>query len=336
LGGAYRSGPHARQGFLGVDWAAEPDGYRIARILAGDVWDATATSPLNRPGVDIRAGDFVLAINGVALGGEVTPAELLADLADQEVQLTVRRGDGEARTVTVRALDDENAARYRDWVDGNRALVHERTDSRVGYLHVPDMGAEGFAEFHRGFLAEHDREGLIIDLRNNGGGNVSALLLEKLARRRLGYDFPRWGVPEPYPAESPRGVLVAITNEQAGSDGDIFSHAFKQMKLGALIGKRTWGGVIGIWPRHALADGTLTTQPEFSFAFDDVGWRVENYGTDPDIEVEYRPQDYAGGVDPQLDRAIAHVLAELGAHPVHTANPADRPRLGRPPLPPRS
>ncbi len=333
LGGAYRSGPNARQGFLGVDW--DGGGNVIARVLTGDLWDAKATSPLNRPGVDLRAGDQILAVNGVAVTGGVTPGELLADLAEQEVQLTVRRGGGEPRTVTVRTLADERPARYRDWVEGNRALVHERTDGRAGYLHIPDMTAEGFAEFHRGFLVEYDREALIVDLRNNGGGNVSALLLEKLARRRLAYNFPRWGVPEPYPAESPRGPMVAITNEPAGSDGDIFSHAFKQMGLGALIGKRTWGGVIGVWPRHPLADGTLTTQPEYSFAFDDVGWRVENYGTDPDIEVEYRPQDYAKGIDPQLERAISHVLGELARHPAHTPDPADRPRLGRPPLPPR-
>ncbi len=332
LGGAYRTGPNARQGFLGVDWATE---HRIAHVLMRDPWDAKATSPLNRPGVDVRAGDQVLAVNGVAVGAALTPGELLVDQAEQEVQLTVRRGDGPPRTVTVRALADERPARYREWVDANRELVHDRTGGRVGYLHLPDMSAEGFAEFHRGFLVEYDREGLIVDLRNNGGGSVSALLLEKLARRRLGYDFPRWGVPEPYPAESPRGAMVAITNEPAGSDGDIFSHAFKQMGLGRLIGKRTWGGVIGIWPRHALADGTLTTQPEYSFAFDDVGWRVENYGTDPDIEVEYRPQDYTKGVDPQLDRAISEVLAELSRRPAHTPNPADRPRLGRPPLPPR-
>jgi tricorn protease len=337
LGGAYRTGPNARQGFLGVDWDADPatGTHRVARVLTGDLWDPKATSPVNRPGVDVRPGDQVLAVNGVAVGPGVTPGALLVDLAEQEVQLTVRRGDGEPRTVTVRALADERPARYRDWVEGNRSLVHDRTGGRVGYLHVPDMGADGFAEFHRAFLVEYDREGLIVDLRNNGGGNVSALLLEKLARRRLGYDFPRWGVPEPYPAESPRGPMVAITNEPAGSDGDIFSHAFKQMGLGTLIGKRTWGGVVGIWPRHALADGTLTTQPEYSFAFDDVGWRVENYGTDPDIEVEYRPQDYAKGVDPQLERAISQVLEDLSARPAHTPNPADRPRLGRPPLPPR-
>ena len=337
LGGAYRSGPDARQGFLGVDWAPDPDtgAHRVARVLVGDVWDAKATSPLNRPGVDVRAGDQVLAVNGVAVRAGVTLGELLVDLAEQEVALTVRRGDGEPRAVTVRALADERPARYREWVDANRALVHDRTGGRVGYLHIPDMAPDGFAEFHRGYLVEFDREGLIVDLRNNGGGSVSALLLEKLARRRLGYDFPRWGVPESYPAEAPRGPMVAITNEPAGSDGDIFSHAFKQMGLGVLIGKRTWGGVIGIWPRHMLADGTLTTQPEYSFAFDDVGWRVENYGTDPDIEVEYRPQDYAKGVDPQLDRAISRVLEEMAAHPPHTPNPSDRPRLGRPPLPPR-
>jgi len=318
-----------------VDWAADGDTFRIARVLVADVWDARATSPLNRPGVDVRAGDQVLAVNGVAVRGGVTPGELLVDLAEQEVQLTVRRGDGPAREVTVRALADERPARYREWVDANRELVHDRTGGRVGYLHIPDMGADGYAEFHRGYLVEYDREGLIVDLRNNGGGSVSSLLLEKLRRRRLGYDFPRWGVPEPYPAEAPRGPMVAITNEPAGSDGDIFSHAFKQLGLGTLIGKRTWGGVIGIWPRHPLADGTLTTQPEYSFAFDDVGWRVENYGTDPDIEVEYRPQDYAKGVDPQLDRAITQILEDLAAHPAHTPNRADRPRLGRPPLPPR-
>jgi tricorn protease len=337
-GGAYRPGPHYRQGFLGVDWdLGAPSGvHRIATVVSGDVWDPRATSPLNRPGVNVGPGDELIAVNGIPVTATVTAAELLANLAEEEVRLTVRAPDGVVRAVTVRALADERPARYRDWVEANRAQVHERTGGRVGYLHVPDMTPDGFAEFHRGFLVESDREGLIVDVRHNGGGNVSALLLEKLARRRLGYDYPRWGVPTPYPSDSPRGPMVALTNESAGSDGDIFSHAFKMLGLGTLIGKRTWGGVIGIWPRHLLADGTMTTQPEFSFAFDDVGWRVENYGTDPDIEVEYPPQDYARGVDPQLDRAISHVLDMLEAHPAHAPNPMDRPRLTRLPLPPRA
>jgi tricorn protease len=336
-GGAYRERPDYRQGFLGVDWAVDPatGSYRIAQVLAGDPWWADHTSSFHRPGVDVRAGDQVLAVGGSPVGPAVTPAQLLVSQAEQEVQVTVRRGDGEPRTVTVRALADERPARYRDWVEANRALVHERTGGRVGYLHLPDMTAVGYAEFHRGFLAEVDREALVVDVRYNRGGHVSGLLLQKLARRRLGYSFPRWGVPEPYPDESPRGPLVALTNEQAGSDGDIFSHAFKQLGLGPLVGKRTWGGVIGIWPRHRLADGTTTTQPEFSFAFDDVGWRVENYGTDPDIDVDIAPQDYAKGLDPQLDQAVGCALAALAERPAHSPNPAARPRLGRPALSPR-
>lgn len=336
-GGAYRERPDYRQGFLGVDWAVDPTtgAFRIGQVLEGDPWWAEHTSSFNRPGVDVQAGDQVLAIGGIPVGPQLTPPQLLVSQSEQEVQVTVQRGDGPPRTVTVRALADERPARYRDWVEANRTQVHERTGGRVGYLHLPDMSASGYAEFHRAFLAELDREGLVVDVRYNRGGHVSALLLQKLARRRLAYIYPRWGVPLPFPEESPRGPLVAITNEHAGSDGDIFSHAFKQLGLGPLVGKRTWGGVIGIWPRHRLADGTTTTQPEFSFGFDDVGWRVENYGTEPDLAVDIAPQDYAKGLDPQLEQGIECVLAALAERPAHTPNPADRPRLGRPTLSPR-
>src|SRR5439155_4988584 len=135
------------------------------------------------------------------------------------------------RTVTVKALPDDRPARYRDWVETKRRHVHQTTHGRVGYIHVPDMRGGGFAEFHRAYLVEHDRDALIVDVRVNGGGHVSPLLLEKLARKRVGYDFPRWGAPKPYPDESPTGPMVALTNELAGSDGDIFSHTFKLMKL---------------------------------------------------------------------------------------------------------
>ncbi|MEV4110914.1 PDZ domain-containing protein [Nonomuraea sp. NPDC049695] len=325
-GGEYRPGPDYSQGKLGVDWDYRDGVYHIRSIVTGDPWDPQATSPLNRLGLDVRTGDAVLAINGAPIGTAATPNERLVNQAGEEVELTLRRED-RVFTVTVRTLADEQPARYRDWVNLNRAECHRRSGGRVGYLHVPDMGAEGFGEFHRGFLAEYGRQALIVDVRFNGGGHVSALLLEKLARRRLGYDYPRWGDPEPYPPESPRGPLVAITNEWAGSDGDIFSHTFKVLKLGPLVGRRTWGGVIGIWPRHQLADGTVTTQPEFSFAFDDVGWQVENYGTDPDIEVDITPQDYARGVDTQLERAIDVALDLLTERPPHTPDPRHRPRM---------
>ncbi|MEW9551565.1 S41 family peptidase [Nonomuraea sp. NPDC050783] len=326
-GGEYRPGPDYTQGKLGVDWDYRDGVYHIGAIVAGDLWDPKATSPLNRLGLDVRPGDAVLAIDGAPIGGGVaTPNERLVNQAGEEVELTLRRGR-EVFAVTVRALADEQPARYRDWVGVNRARCHHRSGGRVGYLHIPDMGPEGYGEFHRGFLAEYGREALVVDVRFNGGGHVSALLLEKLARRRLGYDYPRWGAPEPYPPESPRGPLVGITNEWAGSDGDIFSHTFKVLKLGPLVGRRTWGGVIGIWPRHQLADGTVTTQPEFSFAFDDVGWQVENYGTDPDIEVDITPQDYARGVDTQLERAIDVALELLAEHPPHTPDPRHRPGM---------
>ena len=337
-GGEYRWGPHYDQGFLGADWTfdAEAGGHRVARLVRGDPWDAGARSPLLAPGVDVRAGDLVVAINGQPLGPDVSPGQRLVNQAGNEVVLTFRReGEDHPRTVTVKALGDETPARYREWVESKRQFVHDATAGRVGYIHVPDMMPPGFAEFHRSFLAEHDRDGLIVDVRGNRGGNVSGLLLQKLARRRIGYSFTRWGAPQPYPHESPAGPLVGLTNEMAGSDGDIFSHAFKLMRLGPLVGKRTWGGVIGIRPRHRLADGTITTQPEFSHFFDDVGWRLENYGTDPDIEVDNAPQDYREGKDRQLERAIEVALDLLRLHPPHRPQPTDRPRLAPPRLGPR-
>jgi tricorn protease len=338
FGGEYRPGPYFEQGFLGADWEydAGAGGYRVRRLVRGDPWDADTTSPLLRPGIDVQAGDLVVSVNGQPLSASVTPGERLVNQAGNEVSLTVRRdGDEAPRVVTVRALSTETPARYRDWVEGRREHVHRATDGRVGYVHVPDMGTDGFAEFHRGFLVEYDHDALIVDVRGNRGGNVSGLLLEKLARRRVGYSFGRWRGPRPYPFESPAGPLVALTNEMAGSDGDIFSHTFKLLGLGPLVGKRTWGGVVGIQMRHRLADGTVTTQPEFSFFFDDVGWRVENYGTDPDIEVDNAPHHYREDADPQLDRAIAVALDLLREHPPHRPNPTDRPRLARPPLQPR-
>ncbi len=238
-----------------------------------------------------------------------------------------------ARTVLVRTLRSETDARYREWVENNRRRVHDETSGRVGYVHIPNMGPFGYSEFHRYYLTESEREGLIVDLRFNGGGNVSQLLLEKLARRRIGYNQPRYGQSSPYPQHSVLGPLVALTNEYAGSDGDIFTHAFKLMKLGPVIGKRTWGGVIGISPRHALVDGTITTQPEYSYWFEDVGWAVENYGTNPDIEVDITPRDYAQGKDPQLERGLQEIMQLMETKPPRVPDFGPRPSRALPKLP---
>ncbi len=333
FGGEYRDHPNYVQGSLGCDWRFdEASGrYIIARIVQGDPWALDATSPLRAPGVNVAEGDAVLAVNGQRVTRERSPMRLLFNQAGNDVELLIQpAAGGEPRIVTVCPTGSDFLARYIDWVEGNRRAVHERSGGRVGYIHVPDMGSFGFAIFHRYYLQEYDYEGLIVDVRWNGGGSVSALVLEKLMRPRLGYSFQRWSGASPYFGESPRGNIVALTDENAGSDGDIFSHAFKMLKLGPLVGKRTWGGVVGISPYIALADGSLTTQPEFSFWFRDVGWGVENYGTDPTIEVDNTPQDYMQGADPQLDRALSEALLLVEANPVKTPEPGPRPQRGVP------
>jgi tricorn protease len=239
----------------------------------------------------------------------VSPDSLLVDRANRPVTLTVASGRKRPRAVVITPLESEVALRYRDWVLDNRRIVAEATNGRVGYIHIPDMGAGGFSEFHRSFRSEVDCDGLIVDVRFNRGGNVSQLLLEKLARRRIGYRITRWRQPWAFPTDAPRGPMVCLTNEMAGSDGDIFSHTWKLAGLGPLIGTRTWGGVVGIWPQHALVDGTVTTQPEFGTWFSDVGFQVENRGTDPDIEVVIPP--HVNERDPQLERGIVEISLRL-------------------------
>lgn len=324
IGGDYPRPPQYRPGFLGADvsWAADFEyargentytgAYRIDHIVAAETWEPRERSALARPGIDVAEGDHIVAINGQRVCEHVSVDQRLVNRAGQEVELTVVDADsGEVNTITVQTLRSEFRARYREWVTRNRDKVHQASGGQLGYVHIPDMGPFGFAEFHRAYMSENTKMGLVVDVRYNGGGHVSQLILEKLARQRVGYDIQRWGQPMPYPQESVMGPLVALTNEHAGSDGDIFSHTFKLMGLGPLLGKRTWGGVIGIWPRHFLVDGSITTQPEFSFWFEDVGFGVENYGTDPDIEVELPPDADARGDDPQLDAAIEKAMAML-------------------------
>ena len=325
LGGEYRAPANQAQGFLGVDWTVA-DRWRIARILRGDPWNPHATSPCLRLGADIRIGDAVVAINGQPVG-PAGPGELLVGQAGQEVELTLLREDVSHR-VTVRCLGSEARARYRDWADENRSYVRESSAGRLGYVHVPDMLRTGYADFVRGFLTELDREGLIVDVRFNTGGHVSPLLLDRLARRRAGTEHGRWSGTAPYPAESARGPMAVLVNEHTGSDGEIFAHVFRALGLGALIGKRTWGGVVATWPRHVLADGTVTTQPEFRYH---LGERpLENHGVEPDVVVD--PPPHRHGADPQLAAAITHLRTALGGDPAGRG--ADDPAAPAPQHPP--
>jgi tricorn protease len=338
MGGDYRESPTYAQGFLGADFDfnAAKNCWVVRRIVRGDAWSSQYGSPLETPGINIEEGDTIVAINGRHLAHDRSPYEQLVNTAGTEISVTfLSKATGEQHTVTLKALGNETPVRYREWVENNRRRVHEATDGKVGYVHVPNMGPLGYSEFHRGFLSEVGRGSLIVDVRFNGGGHVSQLILEKLARKRIGYGLPRHGMPEPYPMYSVGGPIVAITNENAGSDGDIFSHGFKLMRLGPLVGKRTWGGVVGIWPRNPLVDGSITTQPEFSTWFEDVKWGLENYGTDPDIDIDITPQDYVAGHDPQLERAIAESMRVMQEHPFNLPDFSARPVMAPEPLPQR-
>jgi tricorn protease len=332
FGGDYTAPPNYQRGFLGADlsWQKSKKAYKIERIIRGDSWNQDVDSPLALPGLKIEEGEFIHAVDGREVSAECSIEELLMNKPMMEIDLTISSDGKKKRHVTVRTLYNERMLRYRNWVESNRKMVFEKSRGRVGYIHIPDMGPWGYAEFHRSYLAEYDRDALIVDVRYNRGGHVSGLLLEKLARKRVGYDCSRWGMPMPYPMESAKGPMVGLTNQFAGSDGDIFSHCFKLYKLGPLVGKRTWGGVIGIEPRHRLVDGTLTTQPEFSFWFFDVGFKVENYGADPDYEVDISPQDYRNGLDPQMEKALELLRTELKRKPPEIPDFTNKPSLALP------
>ncbi len=332
-GGDYKPSPNYKLGSLCANFAydAKEKAYKITHIIKGDSWKTN--SPLMSAGANIEVGDFLLEINGERLNAQMPPAALLVNQANSVVSLTIKSAkSGKTRKVDVKTVANDSESRYREWVETKRKYVHEKTKGKIGYLHIPDMGPDGYSEFHRYYIFESSKEGLVVDIRDNGGGHVSQLILEKLARKQLGYDISRWGAVSPYPSHSVAGPIVAVTDEYAGSDGDIFSHNFKQMKLGTLVGKRTWGGVIGINPKLALADGTLTSQPEYAFFMKDVGWGVENYGTDPDIEVDIAPQDFAAGKDTQLDKAIEIAMNQLKNNPVSLPDFTVRPHLPVPGL----
>jgi tricorn protease len=325
-------------GLLGADLERGADGrWTVVRVLPGESSDPRARSPLATPGAQVAPGDTLLAVDGLSAAGAGGPGPLLIGAADKPVELTIGpAGGGEARRIVVITLRNDRRLRYQDWVAGRRQQVRELSDGRIGYLHVPNMVSGGWADFHRDLHTEMLRDALIVDLRSNGGGHTSQLVLEKLARRVAGWSMPRRMQPETYPQDAPRGPIVALIDEFAGSDGDIVTAAIKTLGLGPVVGTRTWGGVIGYDGRHQLVDGTAITAPGFAMWLDGYGWTVENHGVDPDVEVVPSPDDYAAGRDPQLETAVRMALENLAASPAVTA-PArsDLPSKRRPPLPPR-
>ncbi|GAA2085339.1 S41 family peptidase [Kitasatospora saccharophila] len=312
------------QGLLGADLVRDGEVWRVARVLPGESSDPRARSPLAAPGVAIRPGDALLAVNGRPVDPVTGPAPLLAGTADQPVELTVSGKDGGERHPVVVPLDDEEALRYHDWVVGRRAAVRELSGGRLGYLHVPDMQSAGWAQLHRDLRSEMSLEGVVLDLRENRGGHTSQLVVEKLARRIVGWNHGRDLLhPEPYPSDAPRGPVVALANEFSGSDGDVVNAAIQALGIGPVVGTRTWGGVIGIDSKYTLVDGTLVTQPKYSYWVEGYGWHLENRGVTPDVEVPIAPHDWAAGRDPQLETAVRLALETLDRTPAKTAPAVD-------------
>ena len=292
--------------------------YRIARILRGHNEEAEYRAPLTEIGIDAREGDFILAIDGEDLRADDNPYRMLRHKASRPVELLlndVPEREG-ARTVVFNPIRDESKLRYLAWVEGNRRQVEEATEGRVGYIHVPDMSSAGISEFIKWYYPQMRKEGLVVDVRGNGGGNVSQMLIERLSRKLLGTRFSRTNEDfRTYPNEVFLGHLVCLVSENSASDGDIFAARFKQAGLGPLIGKRSWGGVIGITSHGPLIDGGDVRVPEFATNAVDGSWIIEGHGVDPDIVVENDPESVIAGRDLQLERGIEEVMRKIREDP---------------------
>ncbi|WP_299165018.1 S41 family peptidase [uncultured Arthrobacter sp.] len=330
------------QGFLGAELSRSDRGWRVDRIFAGESSDPQAAAPLAAPGVAVEPGDIIQAVDGVPVPPELGPAVLLTGAGGRAVELTVARhddggGQPAVRRVAVVPLRSEERLRYQNWVNANRTIVHEASDQRFGYLHIPDMVARGWAQLHRDLDRETAKDGLIIDVRRNRGGHTSQLVAELIGRKVTAWSLPRGEQPGTYPAHAPRGPVVVLTDEFAGSDGDIITQVAKLRGIGPVIGTRTWGGVVGIDGRFSLADGTGVTQPRYAFWMTGgIEWGVENYGVDPDIEVPFPPHAYASLQDPQLEHAVGILREMLEELPTDVPPVLENhPQLAPPPLPPR-
>jgi tricorn protease len=315
-GGDFQIPPRPRSGLPGARFELDQQAgrFRISKIFGGENAEDIYRSPLTEVGVNASVGDYVLAIDGEELKATDDPYRLLRNKADNPVQLTLNKTPTMqgARTVSYRPITDEQNLIYLDWVDHNREKVSKATNGRVGYLHVPDMGAAGIREFIKWYYPQLRKEALIVDVRANGGGNVSRMLIERLRRKVLSLGYARTNEEATtYPDGVFLGPMVAILDENSASDGDIFPAMFREAGLGPLIGKRSWGGVVGITNRGQLIDGGVVNVPEFGFANKNGEWIIEGYGVDPDIEVDNDPQSLIAGKDPQLERAIAEMMAKL-------------------------
>ena len=317
-------------GLLGADYEADAASgmYRIKKIFDGENWDAHTRSPLTEPGVNIKEGDYLVAINGRALRAPQTPDELLTNTANEVVTLTVNAKpavDG-SRKVVVKPIGDEFSLRELNMIETNRKKVDAASGGRIGYVYLPNMGDEGLNEFVKQYFPQIRKEGIIFDVRYNGGGFVDQLIFSRLKRMLVAMNPARNFESGTTPQNVFHGYMACVTNQYAASDGDFFSYFFKQYKLGPLIGERTWGGVRGIRGEIPLMDDGYITRPEFSLSSLDSKWLIENRGVQPDVVVDNPPDLVLKGQDPQLEKAVQMLMEEIKANPkTLPARPPDLP-----------
>ncbi|MEE9231110.1 MAG: PDZ domain-containing protein [Acidobacteriota bacterium] len=304
-------------GLLGADFVIEDGRYRFARVYHGENWNPKLQAPLTQPGVNVKAGDYLLEVDGRDVTGADNVYSFFENTAKKQVLLKVGPApDGtDARDVTVVPVPSEMALRHRAWIDGNRRKVDTMSNGQVGYVYLPDTAGGGYTNFNRYYFAQAGKQGLVVDERFNSGGLAADYIVDNMRRPLANYWTPRDGEDFTTPKATVQGPKVMIINEFAGSGGDWMPWYFRRTGVGKLIGKRTWGGLVGIGGTPGLIDGGWVSAPHFAFWNPEGSWEVENYGVDPDIEVEFDPHAWRQGGDPQLEKAVETVLEELRRNP---------------------
>jgi tricorn protease len=322
-GGAIPRARHVPGGLLGADYVIRNNRYCLAKIYSGGEFNPHDKAPLAQPGLNLSAGDCILAINGQELWGSVDIQQPLEGTAEHAITLRVAAAGDKVRDVTVVPIASEADLRHIDWIESNRRKVEQMSGGKLAYIYLPNTAADGFTNFNRYYFAQTQKQGAIIDERFNAGGQMADYIIEVMSRHIEAYWSPRYGRVEHTPNAGIYGPKVMIANEISGSGGDALPWLFKQAKIGTLVGKRTWGGLVGISDIPVLMDGGHVTSPSVAFFSPKGEWDVENHGVDPDVAVEQDPKAVSEGHDPQLESAVAIALRELAAHPiVQPARPA--------------
>jgi tricorn protease len=317
-GGARPEVKRVAGGLLGADYRIENGRYRFARVYNGENWNPELRAPLTQPGVNVVAGEYLLAVNGRELRGSDNLYSFFEATAGKSVVLRVGpdAAGANAREVTVVPVDNEFGLRNLAWIEGNRRKVDQLSGGRLAYVYLPNTSVAGFTNFNRYYFEQVDKAGAVIDERFNGGGSAADYIVDYLRRPLMNYFMTRDGEPFTTPTGSIFGPKVMIVNELAGSGGDLMPWLFRKLKIGPLVGKRTWGGLVGIFGTPSLIDGGSVTAPNLAFYNTRSEWDVENHGVPPDVEVDFDPQAWRAGQDPQLEKAVAIALAELEKNPL--------------------